>query len=280
MIIDGKVLSEKIKQALRLALLAQGKKLRLDVVWVGDNAVSEKYVERKKKIGEEVGVEVVVHELISDITETDLVGEIEKLNNDERVGGIIVQLPLPARMSSDGPIQIDEQKILNLVSANKDVDALSQEAKVLSPTVGAIKEILERNNVNFKNKKIVVLGKGKLVGRPVAMWLTQEGGEVSMIDSKTSEIDSSKLLQTADIIVSGVGKPGLIKPASIKTGAILIDAGTSESGGQLKGDADPACAEKCFLFTPVPGGVGPLTVVMLFKNLLELASPSPRSNLK
>ncbi len=264
MIVDGKALAEEIKQALRLAPLTQGKKLRLDVVWVGDNAVSGKYVTRKQKVGEEIGVEVVVHELVSDITETDLVGEIEKLNNDERVGGIILQLPLP--------LQIDEQKILNLVTPEKDVDALSQEAKVLSPTVGAIKEILERNKVEIIGKKVVVLGKGKLVGQPVAIWLTQEGGEVSVIDSKTSEADSSKLLQTADIIVSGVGQPGLIKPASIRMSAILIDTGTSESGGQLKGDADPACAEKCSLFTPVPGGVGPLTVVMLFKNLLELNS--------
>ncbi|MFA5001324.1 MAG: bifunctional 5,10-methylenetetrahydrofolate dehydrogenase/5,10-methenyltetrahydrofolate cyclohydrolase [Candidatus Paceibacterota bacterium] len=265
MITDGKALAEEIKNNLKKE--SRGKNLRLDVVWVGDNAVSEKYVERKKKIGEEIGIEVVVHELIADITEEDLISEIEKLNNDERVNGIIVQLPLPK--------QLDESKILNLVAPEKDVDALSHEAKVLSPTVGAIKEILERNNVDFRNKKIVVLGKGKLVGRPVAIWLTQEGGEVVVIDSKTSDTDSLKFLQTADIIVSGVGQPGLIKPASIKMGVILIDAGTSESEGQLKGDADPACAEKCSLFTSVPGGVGPLTVVMLFKNLLSLSEVEP-----
>ena len=264
MIIDGKALAEKIKQALRLALLAQGKNLRLDVILVGDNIVSEKYVERKKKIGEEIGVEVVVHELLEDISPIDLEEEIKKLSNDERVNGIIVQLPLPP--------QIDEQKILNLVAPEKDVDALNSEAKVLSPTVGAIREILNRNLVSIKGKKVAVVGKGKLVGRPVAIWLTQEGADVAVIDSKTADADSTRLLQNADIIVSGVGKPGLVTPDKIREGVVLIDAATSEQNGSLKGDADPACATKCSLFTPVPGGVGPLTVVMLFKNLLELNS--------
>ncbi len=260
MIVYGKKIAEEIKKTLQLALLAQGKKLHLDVILVGDNVVSEKYVECKKKIGEEIGVEVIVHELLGDITQADLETEIERLNNDERVTGIIVQLPLPE--------QIDEQEILNFVSPDKDVDALGNEAKILSPTVGAIKEILERNNVEVSGKKVAVLGKGKLVGKPVAIWLTQEGANVSVIDSKT--IDSDNILKTADIVVSGVGKSCLITPDKIKDSIVLIDAATSEQNGCLNGDADPACADKCSLFTPVPGGVGPLTVVMLFKNLLEL----------
>lgn len=268
MIVDGKKIANDIKNEISEKLKAKSSKLRLDVILVGDNIVSEKYVERKKKFGEEIGVEVVVHELLGDISQADLEAEIEKLNNDERVNGIIVQLPLPS--------QIDQDKILNLVLPEKDVDALSREARVLSPTVGAIKEIFERHQVNLKNKKIVVVGNGKLVGRPVSLWLTQEGAKVEVIDIETK--NPEEILREADVIISGVGKPGLIKPASIKMGAILIDAGTSDlptvagSGGQLKGDADPTCADKCSLFTPVPGGVGPLTVVMLFKNLLELNS--------
>ncbi len=262
MIVDGKKIANEIKSELSDKLKAKNSKLRLNVVLVGDNIVSEKYVARKKKVGEEIGVEVIVHEYPADISEINLVEEIEKLNNKERVNGIIVQLPLPP--------QIDEQKILNLVSSDKDVDALNSEAKVLSPTVGAIREILNRNLVSIKGKKVVVMGKGKLVGWPVAIWLTQEGATVSVIDSKTPDADSTRLLQSADIIVSGVGKPGLITPDKIREGVVLIDAATSEQNGSLKGDADPACAPKCSLFTPVPGGVGPLTVVMLFKNLLEL----------
>ncbi len=260
MIFDGKKLAEEIKSELRLKLKAKSQKLSLAVVWVGEDPVSERYVERKKKFGLDIGVEVVVHEYPSDVLEEDLIEEITKLNNDSNVSGIIVQLPLPD--------DIDQQKILNLISPDKDVDALSQEARVLSPTVGAIKEILERNNVELAGKKAVVLGKGKLVGKPVAIWLTGEGASVSIIDSKTADSDS--LLKQADIIVSGVGKPGLITLDKIKDGVVLIDAATSEQNGSLKGDADPACADKCSLFTPVPGGVGPLTVVMLFKNLLEL----------
>ncbi|MFA5022740.1 MAG: bifunctional 5,10-methylenetetrahydrofolate dehydrogenase/5,10-methenyltetrahydrofolate cyclohydrolase [Candidatus Paceibacterota bacterium] len=260
MIVDGKALAEKIKVELSEKLKAQSLKPRLEVILVGDNVVSQKYVERKKKMGEEIGVEVVVHELLGDITQADLEEEIEKLNNNERVNGIIVQLPLSA--------QIDEQKILNLVLPDKDVDALSNEAKVLSPTVGAIREILNRNSVSIRGEKVVVVGNGKLVGRPVSIWLTQEGANVEVIDIETK--NPEEILRGADIIVSGAGKPNLITPDKIKDGAVLIDAGTSESGGQIKGDADPACADKCSLFTPVPGGVGPLTVVMLFKNLLEL----------
>lgn len=258
MIVDGKKLADEIKSELKAK--ARGKSLSLAVVWVGEDPVSERYVEKKKKFGLDIGVEVVVHEYPSDILEEDLVEEITRLNNDDNISGIIVQLPLPA--------EIDEQKILNLISPNKDVDALGEEARVFPPTIGAVKEILERNNIELSGKKVVVLGKGKLVGRPAAIWLTQEGANVSVIDSKTP--DPASILKQADIIVSGVGRSDLITPEVLKEGVVLIDAGTSESSGQLKGDADPACADKCSLFTPVPGGVGPLTVVMLFKNLLEL----------
>lgn len=262
MIVDGKILADEIKAELSRKLKTKSLQLRLAVVLVGDNIISEKYAERKKKIGEEIGIEVIIHELVKDISQADLEEETNKLVNDERVNGIIVQLPLPK--------EINKQKIFDLIPANKDVDALGKDARVLSPTVSAIKEILERNKISPTGKKAVILGKGKLVGRPVAIWLTQAGANISVIDSKT--INSSNLLKTADIIVSGVGKPGLIASDKIREGVILIDAGTSEVNGQLRGDANPTCALKCSLFTPVPGGVGPLTVVMLFKNLLELNS--------
>lgn len=260
MIVGGQVSAEEIKRDLKKKIV--GKNLRLDVILVGDNLASRKYVERKKKVGEELGVEVAVHEFMANIFQVDLEEEIKRLVDEERVNGIIVQLPLPK--------QIDEQKILNLVSPDKDVDALGEEARVLSPIVGAVREILERNNIVLENKKIVAVGNGKLVGRPVSIWLTQEGREVEVININTK--NSDQILQKADIIISGVGQPGLITPDKIKDGVVLIDAGTSESNGRLAGDADPACAPKCSLFTPVPGGVGPLTVVMLFKNLLELSS--------
>ena len=260
MIVDGKTLAEEMKIALRQQ--ARCKNLKIAEIWVGDNPVSAKYVARKKKFGEEIGVEVILHELANYISQADLAEEMNKLVNDEKVNGIIVQLPLPSG--------IDEQKILDLIPPGKDVDALGHEARVLSPTVEAIKEILERNNVSLVGKKVVVLGRGKLVGRPVSVWLAQEGVDVQVVDINTENPEA--ILRQADIIISGVGKLGLITPDRIREGVVLVDVGTSESAGQLKGDADPACADKCSLFTPVPGGVGPLTVAMLFKNLLELNS--------
>ncbi len=260
MIVDGKKIAKEIKAELGSELRARDLKLRLDVILVGENIASQKYVERKRIVGEEIGVEVIVHELMDNISQSDLEEEIKRLADDERVSGIIIQLPLPG--------QIDDRKILDLVPAHKDVDALSSEAQVLPPTVGAIREIFKRNNVDLANKKIVVIGQGKLVGRPTAIWLTQEGYNVSVVDSKTVGVD--ELLLSADIIISGAGNPGLITPNKIRNGVVIIDASTSESNGQLVGDADPACAEKCSLFTPVPGGVGPITVVMLFKNLFDL----------
>jgi len=260
MIVDGKALAAKVKEKLKKK--AHGKNLCLAVVWVGDNEVSAKYVARKKKLGEEVGVEVRVYEYAAEISQAELEEEIKKLADKSEIKGIIVQLPLPAHL--------EEEKILNLIPAEKDVDALSQEARVYSPVVEAVREILEEGGVEIEGKRAAVLGRGKLVGKPVALWLSQEGAEVEIIHSQTSEEEKKRILKTVDIIVSGVGEPGLIKPEDIKEGVVLIDAATSESNGKLVGDADPSCADKCALFTPVPGGVGPLTVVMLFKNLIDL----------
>lgn len=258
MVVDGKALAEEIKKDLRSKI--KDRSLHLVVVWVGEDPVSEKYVERKRKMGVDLGIEVTAREYSADIAEADLAEEMGKLAIDKNVNGIIVQLPLPRHIS--------EQNILDLIPPEKDVDALGSEAKVLSPTVGAIKEILERNKIDLKNKKVVVVGNGRLVGRPASIWLTQEGADVEVIDIETKNPD--EILRQADIIISGVGKSDLITPDKIKDGVVLIDAGTSESLGQIVGDANPACADKCSLFTPVPGGVGPLTVVMLFRNLLEL----------
>lgn len=263
MIIDGKALADKIKKELKNSV--NDKDLRLVIVRVGEDPVSERYVERKKKFGLDIGVEVVVWEYPSTISEADLSEEIIRLSSDNKVDGIIIQLPLPK--------EIKEQNILNLVPPEKDVDALGQEALVLSPIVGAVQTILSEYKVEIKKKKIVVIGQGRLVGKPVSVWLTQEGGDVTIVNSETSSPE--KIIIQADIIISGAGEPNLLRPEMLKEGVVLIDAGTSDifidGFNKLAGDAHPACAEKCSLFTPVPGGVGPLTVAMLFKNLLSLA---------
>jgi methylenetetrahydrofolate dehydrogenase (NADP+)/methenyltetrahydrofolate cyclohydrolase len=132
---------------------------------------------------------------------------------------------------------------------------------------GAVAEVLERHHVDVTGKKTVVVGAGKLVGKPVASMLAEMGAEVSVVTSTEGSLEE---LKTADIVVLGAGSPGFVKPDMLKEGVVLIDAGTSESNGKLAGDADPSCAEVASVFTPVPGGIGPLAVAMIFKNLLAL----------
>jgi 5,10-methylene-tetrahydrofolate dehydrogenase/methenyl tetrahydrofolate cyclohydrolase len=165
------------------------------------------------------------------------------------------------------------------ISTDKDADVLSSSARekferedpdaLLPPVVAAIAEIFDTYTVVTKGKRAVVIGSGFLVGAPVATWLKQQGAEVVVLTSRSENVP--EVLRTADIIVSGAGSPHLIKPEMLKEAVVLIDAGTSESGGVLAGDADPACATRCSLFTPVPGGVGPLAVAMLFENAVILA---------
>lgn len=183
---------------------------------------------------------------------------------------IIVQLPLP-----DG---VNQKEICDAIPLSKDADILSSAARalfehtegaLLPPVVGAVREIFVQNNIDAKGKKAVVIGNGFLVGAPVAIWLIKQGAEVSVHTSKSGDLSAS--LRDADVIVSGAGSPHFIKPEMLKQGVVLIDAGTSESGGALAGDADPACSPRCSLFTPVPGGVGPLAVACLFENAVTLA---------
>lgn len=258
MLVDGKKMAEEIKG--ELAGFFRDRSAVLAVILVGNEPTSVKFVERKKKFGEAIGVTVKVFEFEENITENDLAEEIEKMANDESINGLVIQLPLPHGFNVE--------RILNSIPAIKDVDALTANASVDSPVVEAIMEIFNRHNVDLINKKILVVGQGKLVGRPLTIYLLQEGYDVEVADVKT--IDLKKKTLSADVIISGVGKPSLITPEMIKNGVILIDAGTAEQAGKIKGDIDLACIDKSKLLTPVPGGVGPLVVAMLFKNLSKL----------
>jgi len=234
---------------------------------VGDNLVSKRYVGLKKKMAERAGIDVVVHHFPEDITPE----ELEK-NIKETVAlydGYIIQLPLP--------VHIDTSAMLDLIPIEKDVDMLSSSSmrayyadatNLLPPVIGVFAEILARHAIDVRGKQVVVVGYGKLVGKPAEHWFKKEGADVTVIDKGDDLLSAAK---GADIIALGVGSPSLLKPDMIKEGVVILDAGTSEDGGALKGDADPACAEKASLFTPVPGGIGPMTVVMLLKNLLILS---------
>lgn len=260
MIIDGRAIAKKLALKLKEEISSLGGSLRLDVILVGEDKASAQFVGIKEHFGQSIGVEVRRHEYEANVPEEDLINLITRLNADDKSTGIIIQLPLPSHLNSE--------KLINLISPNKDVDALGKEARVLSPVVGAVQEILKQAEVEVKDKKVLVLGQGKLVGKPIAIWLTQMGALVDIADKETKNIP--ELLKQVDIVVTGIGQPHFIKPEMIKEGVILIDAGTSESSGQLVGDADLSCADKCAIFTPVPGGVGPITVAKIFENLLTL----------
>ncbi len=187
---------------------------------------------------------------------------------------IIVQLPLPS--------SVDTKAVCDSIPVGKDADVLSSAARkefengnteaLFPPVVGAINEIVNIENISIgKGMKAVVIGSGFLVGAPVATWLTQQGAQVDVIDDPSHFAGARVILAQADIIISGAGSPHLIKPEMLKQGVILIDAGTTESKGVIAGDADPVCAEKCSIFTPVPGGVGPIAVAKLFENVVTLA---------
>jgi len=256
--IDGRQLADGIKN--KLIKASANCRLKLAIVLVGDDRASRQFVARKEKIAKDLGVESVVWEFPADIKEDDLVEQIMVLNNDQTVSGIIVQLPLPENISTEN--------ILSLIEPTKDVDALSPSTKVSSPVVLAVEEIFQSVNYDLTNKKIAVIGQGRLVGRPISVWLAGQGQEVVVIDENIKNPES--ITKSMDVIISGVGRPGIIKSDMIKDGTFLIDIGTSEQKGSIVGDIDPTCFAKASFYTPVPGGVGPLVVMMVFKNLLEL----------
>jgi len=260
MLIDGKKIRDEILAELKDDFESIGGAV-LAVVWVGNDQATAKFIAQKQKFASAAGVELRLFEYEANIAQADLETAINRLARDDEIKGIIVQLPLP--------VTIDSAKIISLIPSAKDVDALTENAKVDSPVVQAIKEILVRYSIPL-TKKFLVLGQGKLVGRPVSLWLAKEGVDVKVATSAT--VDISSQIKGADVIISGVGVPGLIKPDMLNAEAVLIDAGTSEQAGKLAGDADQACADKVSLFTPVPGGVGPIVLAMLFKNLWNLSN--------
>lgn len=267
MLIDGNKINQEIKEELR----DKAKGLSLAIIWVGDNPVSAKYIERKKKFGDEIGVQVSVFKYGEGIMTSELAEEIKTISRD--YSGIIVQLPLPKN--------IDVSSVLNNIPINKDVDLLSDKAyqgfidgksKILPPVVASIKEILDRNNLGgLEGLNAVVVGAGKLVGRPVAVWLANRGAKVVSITKDSWADLSAVALAKADIIVSGAGVPNLITSNMVRDGVIVIDASTSDVAGSMVGDVELSVADKAKLFSPVPGGVGPITVAMLFKNLMVLS---------
>ena len=277
--LDGKKLSQKILAELKQEIADMAKKLRLAVVVIGQNPVTQKFIQQKQKAAQFIGVDFRIFPFEETVATDELRKRIAQIVHEKKNTGVIIQLPLPEHLNV--------QYILNSVTPEKDVDMLSArsignlvagKSEILPPVDGAIKAFFEEYGINYKSKYITVIGAGKLVGLPVSLWLLNEKTTFSVLRSTTPNI--SEFTKKADIIISGVGKPKLITGDMIKEGAVVIDAGTSESEGpstglgtsKIVGDTDfESCAEKASYITPVPGGVGPVTVAILFRNLLTLA---------
>jgi methylenetetrahydrofolate dehydrogenase (NADP+)/methenyltetrahydrofolate cyclohydrolase len=265
MIIDGRAIASDILEKVRKDVLAIGRPLIVRAVVMSPNSATESYLRTKSARAEDAGMKMEVVRMLDDATTEDVLGAVTNSGAD----AIIVQLPLPELMNTE--LIVDE------IPIEKDADVLSRfayeqfvyrkEDALLPPVVGAIKEVLERSKVEIAGKKAVTIGSGKLVGLPASVWLEEMGADISVLTRATF---TREALANADIIICGAGSPHLIQPDMLKKGVVLIDAGTSESNGALVGDADPACADIASVFTPVPGGMGPIAVACLFKNVAEL----------
>lgn len=247
------------------------KKLRLAVVVAGEDPVVRSFIGEKKKAAESVRIDVRVYPFDAEITTNELRKRIAEIVHEKKNTGVVIQLPLPP--------QINKQYVLNAIPPEKDVDVLSARAvgnfavgksPIFPPVAGAVKALFEEYGIDYADKNIVVIGAGLLVGRPVALWFLQEGATFTVVTEKTSQPENA--LRSADIIISGIGKPRYITGDMVKEGVTVIDAGTSESAGEIVGDVDfDSMSSKASYITPVPGGIGPLTVAILLKNLVTLA---------
>ncbi|HDP5930115.1 TPA: bifunctional methylenetetrahydrofolate dehydrogenase/methenyltetrahydrofolate cyclohydrolase FolD [Staphylococcus aureus] len=271
-ILDGKQIAKDYRQGLQNqveALKEKGFTPKLSVILVGNDGASQSYVRSKKKAAEKIGMISEIVHLEETATEEEVLNELNRLNNDDSVSGILVQVPLPK--------QVSEQKILEAINPDKDVDGFHpinigklyiDEQTFVPCTPLGIMEILKHADIDLEGKNVVVIGRSHIVGQPVSKLLLQKNASVTILHSRSK--DMASYLKDADVIVSAVGKPGLVTKDVVKEGAVIIDVGnTPDENGKLKGDVDyDAVKEIAGAITPVPGGVGPLTITMVLNNTL------------
>lgn len=276
-IADGKALAEKIYENIKKEVLKLKKRPVLTVIITDDNEAGKVYVRNKQKACEKTGIESVTTYFPQDVSEQDILAKIKDLNNDKNVDAILVQLPLPPH--------IDTEKVLNSISAEKDADGFhyinagkmftGQKPNSIACTPKGIIRLLDEYKFDFAGKNAVVIGRSNIVGKPMAQLLTQRNATVTLCHSKTKNIDF--YTKNADLIVVAIGKPKFLTGDMVKNGVTVIDVGISRVDGKLSGDVDfDSVAPKADLITPVPGGVGPMTVAMLIQNTLELAKNKQR----
>lgn len=278
--LDGKQLSTTIKDEIKKQVMAlEGmRKPKLAVILVGDDPASQIYVASKIKACEQVGMTSVANYLPSDISQAELLIELEKLNQDDEVDGILVQLPLPKHLNSE--------EIINQINPDKDVDGfhplnvgklhLNQETFVPATPKGVMR-LIETYDIKLEGKEVLVIGRSNLVGRPLAQLLLNQNATVTVAHSRTKDL--KKLTVSADVVVAAAGVMNLIKPEDVKDGVILIDVGIHhDEDNKIRGDIDREAYEKASYYTPVPKGVGPMTIAMLLENTMQAYRKRVKNN--
>jgi methylenetetrahydrofolate dehydrogenase (NADP+)/methenyltetrahydrofolate cyclohydrolase len=273
MILDGKKVSLKIQEEIKKEVSSFTKrKPGLAVVLVGSHPASQTYVKMKRKACENVGINPILIELPDNVSQSCLIKAVEKLNQDVNVDGILIQLPLPSH--------IDETAVIQSINPSKDVDCfhplnvgkMTLGQSVFIPcTPGGILLLLNEYNITIEGKHVVILGRSNLVGKPLALLLMQKNknanATVTVLHSKSS--NSAEICKSADILVAAIGSPKFVKENFVKEGCIVIDVGINRVENHITGDVDfDIVSDKCSFITPVPGGCGPMTIVMLLKNTL------------
>lgn len=259
---DGRKIRDEILRDLANKVVKMKRKPAMAVFLIGDNPVCQQYVELKKKLAEKTGINFCLYKFDDHDSEEDISSAIEFLNQDDETDGVMIQIPIAEKF--------DQKKLIAKISPEKDIDGLrfcsGLDSKYKPPVVLSILEAIKRSGVDSKNSKIAVLGRGFLVGAPLIKALEELKIKCTVIlNSNENRSD----IVDADIVISATGRPGVIKEDMVKEGVVLIDAGTAEENGQLIGDIDPKAYKKSVYHTPVPGGIGPVTVAMLFKNLVD-----------
>ncbi|PIP20888.1 MAG: bifunctional 5,10-methylene-tetrahydrofolate dehydrogenase/5,10-methylene-tetrahydrofolate cyclohydrolase [Candidatus Omnitrophica bacterium CG23_combo_of_CG06-09_8_20_14_all_40_11] len=273
-LLEGKPLAQNLKEEIKSEVSSLKKKPVLASIQVGDNAGAQAYVKSQKKTAETLGIDYQFHKLSQDTTEPSLIEFIQKLNSDKSVNGIIIQMPLPT--------QVDYKKISQFISPDKDAEGMHPanigkivfgKANILPCTPAAVMELLNSTGVNLYGKEVVVVGHSEIVGKPLALLLLDKFATVTICHIGTSQAGKlEEHVRKAEVLVVAVGKAGLIKGEWIKEGAIVVDVGINRIGDKIVGDVEFETAEKRAAYiTPVPGGVGPLTVTMLMRNVVEAA---------
>jgi len=275
-ILDGKKLADRILDNLKREIKSRRLKLRLAIILIGNGAISKIFIHGIEKDSRKVDIDFNLYKFPAKINRKKLKEEIEKIVKNPQNSGIVIQLPLPKKFLTE--------ELLNLIPQEKDINVLSEKSlgkfyqgtlKILPPTVEGILELLKNYKIKISGKDVTILGAGRLVGLPLAIQLLKEKATVSALNEFTK--DASFFTKKADILISGVGKPNLIKENMIKKGAVVIDAGTSIKKETVAGDIDfKSISRKASFLTPVPGGVGPMTVACLLKNLVKLSGERRR----